>query len=183
MRREPPNSSIPVPHFQRVAGVYDHTGGTYSHNGVIDYPRFPISEVHLRFFPDSIEFQSLKVNFKTEVCSKTAGPHLTKRWIKEVEIGKSIDELVTSRSIVGRKDFPDYDMLDAMIASALKRLLDKHVRFRKRESVEEQRAQKYDRFLRGRQIAYMIYEHFRATGAYEAVQGLSDFFSVRLFAE
>ena len=29
---------------------------------------------------------------------------------------KSIDELMTSRSIVGRSDFPDYDMLDAMIS-------------------------------------------------------------------
>ena len=79
-----------------------------------------------------------------------------------------------------RNDFPDYDMLGKVIACALKRLLDKHVHFRKRVSVEEQRAQKYDRFLRGRQIAYMIYEHFRATGACEAVQGLSDSFSTRL---
>ena len=71
-------------------------------------------------------------------------------------------------------------MLDAMIASALKRLLDKHIHFRKRASVEEQRAQNFDRFLRGRQIARMIYEHFRATGAYDAVQGLSDLFNVRL---
>ena len=47
-------------------------------------------------------------------------------------------------------------------------------------SVEEQRAQIYDRVLRGRQIAYMIYEHFRATGASEAVQGLSDLFSFHL---
>ena len=78
-------------------------------------------------------------------------------WIKEVEIAKSIDELVTSGSIVARNDFPDYDMLDAMIAFALKRLLDHHVRFRKRVSVEDQRAQKYNRFLRGRQIAYMIH--------------------------
>ena len=70
-------------------------------------------------------------------------------------------------------------MLDAMISSALKRLLDKHVHFRKRASVEEQRAQKYDRFLGGRQIASM-YEHFRETGAYEAVLGLSDFFNFRL---
>ena len=46
--------------------------------------------------------------------------------------------------------------------------------------VEEQRAQKSDRFLRGRQIAYMIYEYFRATGAFEAVQGLSDLFRIRL---
>ena len=50
----------------------------------------------------------------------------------------------------------------------------------KRVSVEEQRAQKYDRFWRGWQIAEMIYEHFRATGAYEAVQGLSDLFNIRL---
>ena len=91
------------------------------------------------------------------------------QWIKEVEIAKSIGELVTSRSIVEGSDFPDYDMLDAMIASALKKLLDKHVHFRRRVSVEEQRAQKYDRLLRGRQIGYVIYEHVRATGAYDAV--------------
>ena len=70
-------------------------------------------------------------------------------------------------------------MLDAMIASALKKLLTR-VHFRKRVSVEEQRAQKDDRFSRGRPIAYMRHDHFRATGAYEAVQGLSDLFNTRL---
>ena len=60
-------------------------------------------------------------------------------WIKEVEMAKSINDLMTSRAITGRKDFSDYDMLDAMIASALKKLLT-HVRFRKRVRVEEQRA-------------------------------------------
>ena len=62
----------------------------------------------------------------------------------------------------------------------MKKLLDRHVHFRKRVSVEEQRAQKYDRFLRVKQIAEMIYEHFRATGACEAVHGLSDLFNIRL---
>ena len=81
--------------------------------------------MHLGKVPDSIEFQSWKVNFKTEVCSKSADPHLTMQWIKGVEIPKSIGDLLTSRSISGRTDFPDYDMLDAMIASALKKLLDK----------------------------------------------------------
>ena len=98
-------------------------------------------------------------------------------WIKEVETAKSMDHLLTSRSITGRTDFPDYHMHDAMIASALKKLLT-HVHFRKRVSVEEQRAQKYDRFLRRRQIAHMTSEHFRATGAYAAVQGLSDLFNI-----
>ena len=62
----------------------------------------------------------------------------------------------------------------------MKKLLDRHVHFRKRVSVEEQRAKKYDRFSRVKQIAEMIYEHFRATGAYEAVHGLSDLFNMRL---
>ena len=38
-------------------------------------------------------------------------------------------------------------MLDAMIASTLKKLLDKHVHFRNRASVEEQRAQKIQPIL------------------------------------
>ena len=91
-----------------------------------------------------------------------------------------MDELMTSRSIVGRTDFPDFDMLDAMIASAWKKLLNTQIHFRKRVSVQEQHAQKHDRILRGIQIAHMIYEYFRATGAHEAVQGLSDLFTVRL---
>ena len=99
--------------------------------------------------------------------------------INEVEIAKSIDDFLTSRSITGRKDFTDYDMLDAMIASALKKLLTS-VHFRSRVSVEAQCAQIYDRFLRGRQIAHMIYEHFRATGAFDAQQGQSDLRNVRL---
>ena len=71
-------------------------------------------------------------------------------------------------------------MLDAMIASALKKLLNTQSNFRKRVSVEEQRAQKHDRPLRGRQIAFMIYEYSRATSAYETVQGLSTLFAISL---
>ena len=35
--------------------MLNHIGGTYSHSGILDYPRFPISELHLGTFPDSIE--------------------------------------------------------------------------------------------------------------------------------
>ena len=101
-------------------------------------------------------------------------------WIKEVEIAKSIDEPQTSRSVVERTDFPDFDMLNAMVASALKQLLNTQIHFPKRVSVEEQRAEEHDRFLRGRQIAYLTHEYLRATGAYETVQGLSDLFTVSL---
>ena len=47
-----------------------------------------------------------------------------------------------SQSIEGR-DFPDFEMLEAEVASALKKIISR-VHFRTRVSVEEQRAQKHD---------------------------------------
>ena len=84
-----------------------------------------------------MEIQSWNVNFRTKVCTTTADPQITMLWIKEVEIAKSNDELVTSRSIVGRTHFPDFDMLHAMIASALKELLNTQIHFRKKELVSK----------------------------------------------
>ena len=84
MKRESLNTSVPSPHFQSRSGMLNHIGGTYSHNGMMDYPRIPFSEWNLGKFPDSMEFQSWKVNFRTEVCVRTADPQITMLWIKEV---------------------------------------------------------------------------------------------------
>ena len=37
-----------------------------------------------------------------------------------------------------------------------------------------------NRFLRGRQIAYLIYEYFRPTGSFDEIQGLSGLFSMKM---
>ena len=81
----------------------------------MDYPRCPISELHLGKFSDSLEFQSREVNFKTVQiqCSLKTLCTGSKK--------KSIDDLLTSQSIIGRRYFPDYEMLDAKIASALEK--------------------------------------------------------------
>ena len=49
--REPHNSCEAIPRFQRGASVFGHTRVTCSHGGVIDYPRFSVSEMHLRLPP------------------------------------------------------------------------------------------------------------------------------------
>ena len=146
MIRESLNTSSQSPHCQSGSGMLKHAVGPYSHSGMMDYPRLPITEWNLGHFPDSLEFQSWKVNFGTEDCLRTADPLL---WIKEVEIAKSIDEPLTSRSIAGQHNFPDFDVLDAMIASTLKEPLNTQSNFRKKVSVKEQRAQKKcERLLR-----------------------------------
>ena len=48
---------------------------------------------------------------------------------------------------------PNFDVLDASIASALNKIIH-NSHFKRRISLEEQEAQKQDRFLRGKQIAY-----------------------------
>ena len=70
-------------------------------------------------------------------------------------------------------------MLDAKIASALNNII-QNSQFNKKVSLEEQKAQKDDRFPRGRQIAFMIYDCFRVTGAYDTVLDCTDLFSVTL---
>ena len=62
--REPHNSLTPVPSFHKGAGFFLSSCGTYSHSGMMDYPGFPISEMHLGKFPEALEFQSWEVNFK-----------------------------------------------------------------------------------------------------------------------
>ena len=84
----------------------------------------------------------------------------------------------SSRSIEG-KDFPNFEMQDARIASALNKIIQSS-QFKKKVSLEEQKAQKEDQFLRGRQIAYMIYDYFQVTGAHDTVLGYADLFSVSL---
>ena len=86
---------------------------------------------------------------------------------------------MTSQLITGRRDVSNNEMLGAKVANALKKILTS-LHFRRRVSVEEQRAQKDARFLRGTQIAYMIYEYFQATGGDEAVRGLSDLSNISL---
>ena len=99
-------------------------------------------------------------------------------WIKEVEMVVSMEEFKSSRSTVG-KNFPNFEVLDAKLASALNKII-QNSHFKKKISLEEQKAQKEDRFLRGRQIAFMIYDYFRVTGAHDTVLDYADLFSVTL---
>ena len=87
------------------------------------------------------------------------------QWIKEVEMVDSVDDLKSSSSTRDIQ-MPNFEVLDARIGSAPNRIIH-NSHFKRRISLEEQKAQKQDRFLRGRQIAYLIYEYFRVTGANE----------------
>ena len=72
-----------------------------------------------------------------------------------------------------------FELLDARIDTALNKII-QNTRFKKKVSLEEMKAHKEDRFLQGRQIAYLIYEYFRVTGANDSVDRYADLFTVVL---
>ena len=71
---------------------------------------------------------------------------------------------------------PDFELLEARIASALNKII-QSTRFKRRVSLEEMKAHKEDRFLRGILIAYLIYEYFQVTGANDSVENYAELFT------
>ena len=137
-----------------------------------------ISDLHFDKFPTPATFACWKIRFKTEVCTCSQFPTEAMQWIKEVELVDSVDDLRSSSSTRGIS-MPNFEVLDARIASALNKIIHNSL-FRRKISLEEQEAQKEDRFLRGRQIASLIYDHFRVTGSHDSVENYTDLFAIVL---
>ena len=154
------------------------SGGDSSQNYGADEQRLQISDLHFDKFPTPATFACWKIRFKTEVCTCSQFPTEAMQWIKEVELVDSVDELRSSSSTRGIS-MPIFEVLDARIASALNKIIH-NSHFKRRISLEEQKAQKQDRFFRGRQIAYLIYDHFRVTGSHDSVENYADLFTISL---
>ena len=113
----------------------------------------PVNDCRFQVFVSST-LACWKIRFNTEICTCSQFPTEAMHWIKEVEMVDSVDDLMSSSSVRGIR-MPDFEVLDAKIASALNRIIH-NSHFKRRISLEEQKAQKEDRFLRGRQIAYLM---------------------------
>ena len=144
------------------------SGGDSSKNYGADQQRLQISDLHFDKFPTPATFSCWKIRFKTEVCTCSQFPTEAMQWIKEVELVESVDEFRTSSSTRGIS-MPNFEVLETRIASALNKIIH-NSHFKRRISLEEQKGQKQYRFLRGRQIAYLIYDYFRVTGSHDSVE-------------
>ena len=85
-------------------------------------PRLQISDPLLDKFPTSATFVCWKIRFKTEVCTCSQFPTEALLWIKEVELVDLVDKLRSSSSLRSIS-MPDFEVLDARIASALNKII------------------------------------------------------------
>ena len=112
--------------------------------------------------------EHLSVSFPTEVSSFDFQVESTDRTVQYKLNAQSLRLFGLHR-----------DVNDAHRASA-NRLQNKNKQIKRKVSLEEQKVQKEDHFLRGRQIAYLIYEYFRVTGANDSVENYADLFTIAL---
>ena len=84
-----------------------------------------------------------------------------------------LEELESSRSVTGN----NFRFLKCWTRSTLNKNIQNSY-FKKKVRLEEQKAPKENWSLRGRQIAIMIYDYFRVTGAHDTVLDSADLFSI-----
>ena len=106
--------------------------------------RLQILDLHFDKFPIPATFACWKIRFKTEVCICSQFPTEEMQWIKEVELVDSVDELRSSSSIRGTS-MPNFEVLDARIASALNKIIH-NSHFKRRISLEEQKCPEAGQF-------------------------------------
>ena len=100
--------------------------------------RLQISDLHFDKFPTPATFACWKIRFKTEVCTCSQFPTEAMQWIKEVELVDSVDDLKSSSPTRGIS-MPNFEVLDARIASALNKIIH-NSHFKRRISLEEQKS-------------------------------------------
>ena len=98
------------------------SGGDSSTNYGADQQRLQILDLHFDNFPTPATFACWKIRFKTEVCTCSQFPMEAMQWIKEVEMVDSVDDLKSSSSTRGIS-MPNFEVLDARIASALNKIV------------------------------------------------------------
>ena len=106
------------------------SGGDYSKNYGADQRRLQILDLHFDKFPTPTTFACWKIRFKTEVCTCSQFPTEAMQWLKEVEMVDSVDDLRSSSSIRSIS-MPNFEVLDARIASALNKI-NQNTRFKKK---------------------------------------------------
>ena len=174
----PNQGTIPMPTFATKPLTTSSTMPVKLPQNYVVGQRQQISELQFDKFPHPQSFMVWKIRFKTQVTSCSDFLSHAMLWIKEVEVVHSLDELKSSRSVYG-KDFPNFEMLDAKIAS---RSEQNHPEFpvqEKRSASRSRKPKKRTGFYE-KDIAFMIYDYFRVTGAHDTVLDYADLFSVTL---
>ena len=147
----------------------ENAGGNSVQPDPLEIKRILSQECKIEAFPTSVRFRTWKMNFKKKIASISGNPDEAFLWINEIEEADTMDELAESGL------FP---LLDSKIASGLSEILNGE--FQRQVQVLDEKAAIKGRMLKGRQIAWLIYQHFRLSEAEGSILEFNDLLSVEL---
>ena len=135
-------STIPMPTFARKPPTMSSfVTVDIAQSSMVGQQRQQISELQFDKFLTPSSFLCWKIRFRKQVTTCSDFPSEAMLWIKEVEMDGSMEELKSSRSVAG-KNFPNFEMLDAKIASALNKIIQNSHLKRKRSVSRNRKSNK-----------------------------------------
>lgn len=128
-------------------------------------------KVKLQNFPSVKNIKGWKMHFKKEVASASGRPKEAFVWIAQVEKALTIEEL---------EDDEDFETLGAKIATAMSEII--HGEFARKIEVLKQKAAKLEipKMINGRQMAFLVYQHFRTSEVETQLLDINDLLAVEL---
>ena len=168
-RRETPRESIPHQKLVRTLPTVElpsYKDEVHPHNFMVEQPKNKILELLPK---DSVRRRHSCIGKRASRKKCVLVPITLRKQCVGQKKSRSLLHLTTlrRRKSISGSQFPNFVTLDAKIAASLKKFI-QHSNIRK-VHLEEQKAQKIDRFFRGRHITDMIYEYFFMMGTHEAV--------------
>ena len=121
-------------------------------------------------FPKVTQFRSWKMSFKKEVASASGRPDEAFIWITEIEEALSVEDLQISGS--------GWETLDAKIAAGLAKIISGE--FQRQIQMMEEEAALQKKMIKGRQIAFLIYHHFKISATEGSILEFEDLLAVEL---
>ncbi len=110
--------------------------------------------ITLQGFPSVPRFKEWKKTFKREVASASGRSKLCFAWISKVD-----DENI--KGIEDLEDDDDFESLNTKLAASLHRIF--HGEFHRKINVLEDKAEKLNKMLNGRQLTWLMYQHFKTS--------------------
>jgi hypothetical protein len=110
--------------------------------------------ITLQGFPSVPKFKEWKKTFKREVASASGRSKLCFAWISKVD-----DENI--KGIEDLEDDGEFESVNTKLAAGLHRIF--HGEFHRKVNILEDKAEKLNKMLNGRQLTWLMYQHFKAS--------------------
>ena len=122
-------------------------------------------------FPSQANFRKWKLNFKKKVAGASGRPVKTMRWLTEIEKALNMEDLEEG-------DNDPFESLSAKVAAGLSDIFQGDLE--RQVAVIEARLEQEGKLLNGRQMAWLMYNHFRIHKVDKGIAEFEDFLYLEL---